>query len=256
MFTYAIEGVMDRRKILLVLAAVIAALGTMLVWLYVRGADNRAQAQYETVNVIVATQDIAPGETFAAASQAGKFEKKAIPANTVLAGAQDDLQSLDGEVALTTIYSGEQVVSAKWGGSTDVDVTSKVIAIPKGKMAVTVNLTDPQRIAGFAKPGSAVTVFVAVAKDKSDADYARTLLEKVTVLGVGDTSTITKTKTTKEGDSTTEPVPQTLVTLAVTQQEAERLAWGTTFGTLSLGLVNDATKLDGTPRITDKNLVG
>jgi len=246
---------MDRRKILLVLAAVIAALGTMLVWLYVRGADNRAQAQFETVKVIVATQDIAPGETFAAATQAGKFEKKAIPANSVLDGAQDDL-SLDGEVALTTIYAGEQIVSAKWGGSTDVDVTSKVIAIPKGKMAVTVNLTDPQRIAGFAKPGSEVTVFVAVAKDKSDADYARTLLERVTVLGVGDTSTITKTKTTKEGDSTTEPVPQTLVTLAVSQKEAERLAWGTTFGTLSLGLVNDATQLDGTPRVTDKNLVG
>lgn len=246
---------MDRRKILLVLAAVIAALGTMLVWLYVRGADSRAQAQFDTVNVIVATQDIAPGETFAAATQAGKFEKKAVPANTVLDGAQDDLQGLDGEVALTSVYAGEQVIAAKWGGSTDVDVTSKVIAIPKGKMAVTVNLTDPQRVAGFAKPGSEVAVFVAVAPDKTDTYYAGTLLQKVTVLGVGDTSTITTTKTTKEGESTTEPIPQTLVTLAVTQKEAERLAWGTSFGTLSLGLVNDATKLDKSARITDKNLV-
>ncbi|GGO87269.1 hypothetical protein GCM10011584_11470 [Nocardioides phosphati] len=245
---------MDRRKILLVLAAVIAALGTMLVWLYVRGADNRAQAQFETVDVIVATQDIAPGESFDAATKAGKFEKKAVPASSVLSGAQRDL-SLDGEVALTTIYTGEQIVSAKWGGSTDVDVTSKVIAIPKGKMAVTVNLTDPQRVAGFAKPGSEVAVFVAVAPDKTDVYYANTLLRKVTVLGVGDTSTVTTTKTTKEGDSTTQPIPQTLVTLAVTQKEAERLAWGTSFGTLSLGLVNDATKLDGTPRVTDKNLV-
>jgi pilus assembly protein CpaB len=245
---------MDRRKILLVLAAVIAALGTMLVWLYVRGADGRAQAQYESVNVLVATKDIAPGETFEAASQAGKFEKKAIPANVVLSGAQTDLSGLDGEVALTTMYAGEQIISAKWGGSSDVDVTSKVIAIPKGKMALTVNLTDPQRLAGFVQPGSQVAVLVAVDNQKADTYYANTLLDKVTVLGVGDTSTVTSTKTSKTGDSTTNTVPQTLVTLAVTQHQAEQLMWGTNFGTLSLALVTSTTDLSTTPRVTEKNL--
>ena len=39
---------MDRRRILLVAAAVVAALGTMLVFLYVRGADNRAEQRFET----------------------------------------------------------------------------------------------------------------------------------------------------------------------------------------------------------------
>lgn len=246
---------MDRRKILLVLAAVIAALGTLLVWLYVRGAEGRAQAQYDSVNVIVATQDIAPGETFEAASQAGKFAKKAVPANVRLDGAQTDLQELDGTVALTTIYAGEQLIDRKWGGTGSVDVTSKVIAIPKGKMAVTVNLTDPQRVAGFAQPGSQVSVFVAIDNQKADTYLARTLLQRVTVIGVGDTSTISKTKTTPDGESTTEPVPQTLVTLAVDQQQAERLAWATTFGTLSLGLVNENTTLSTTPRVTEKNLV-
>ncbi len=245
---------MDRRKILLVLAAVIAALGTLLVWLYVRGAEGRAQAQYDTVNVIVATQDIAPGETFAAASQAGKFAKKAVPANTRLDGAQTDLQELDGTVALTSIYAGEQVIERKWGGSGDVDVTSKVIAIPKGKMAITVNLTDPQRVAGFVQPGSEVAVFVSVDDQKADTFYTRLLEPKVTVLGVGDTSTITKTKTKPDGESTTEPVPQTLVTLAVDQHEAERITWGTTWGMLSLALVNDDSALSKAPRVVEKNL--
>lgn len=253
MFTYAKEGVMDRRKILLVLAAVIAALGTMLVWLYVRGAEGRAQEQFESVNVIVARQDIAPGETFAAASQAGKFEKKAVPANTVLTGAQQDLQGLDGEVALTTIYAGEQVTDAKWGGTGDVDVTSKVIAIPKGKMAVTVNLTDPQRVAGFVQPGSEVAVFLSV-EDGQPSKWARTLLRRVTVLGVGDTSTVTATKTTAEGESTTQPIPQTLVTLAVDQKQGERLQWGTNFGILGLGLLTGDTELSKTPRVIEPNV--
>src|SRR3546814_2594771 len=46
------EGVMDRRKILLVLAAVIAALGTLLVFLYVQGADDRAKEDIEAVEVL------------------------------------------------------------------------------------------------------------------------------------------------------------------------------------------------------------
>ena len=36
---------MGRRTVLLIVAALIAALGTALVFLYVEGADNRAEAQ-------------------------------------------------------------------------------------------------------------------------------------------------------------------------------------------------------------------
>lgn len=245
---------MDRRKILLVLAAVIAALGTMLVWLYVRGAEGRAQEKFETVNVIVATQEIAPGETFAAAREAGKFDQKKVPANTVLAGAHDDLQRLDGTVALTTVYAGEQIIDAKWGGAADIDVTSRVIAIPKGKMAVTVNLTDPQRVAGFVQPGSEVAVFVSVS-DGPPSAYSRTLLQRVTVLGVGSTSTLSAPSTTADGESASQPIPQTLVTLAVDQKQAERLQWGTNFAVLALGLVNDNTELSKTPKVIEPNLV-
>lgn len=243
---------MDRRKILLILAAVVAALGTMLVWLYVRGAEGRAQEQFDTVKVIVATQDIAPGESFTAASQAGKFEKRDIPQNVKLTGAQTDLNGLDGTVALTPIYANEQIISAKWGGTGDVDVTAKVLAIPKGKVAVSVNLTDAARVAGFVTPGSEVAVLVAVGD--GGAGYTHTLISPITVLGVGGTSTITSTTTSKDGESTTEPIPQTLVTLAVTQRQAEQLLWSSSYGQISFALVNKESDLGNTPRVAEQNL--
>ena len=49
---------MDRRKVLLLVAAVIAALGTLLVFLYVRGADNRADKRYHAVQVLKAVKQI------------------------------------------------------------------------------------------------------------------------------------------------------------------------------------------------------
>jgi pilus assembly protein CpaB len=245
---------MDRRKILLILAAVVAALGTMLVWLYVRGAEGRAQEQFDTVQVIVATQDIAPGESFTAASQAGKFEKRDIPQNVKLTGAQTDLNGLDGTVALTPIYANEQIISAKWGGAGDVDVTAKVLAIPKGKVAVSVNLTDAARVSGFVTPGSEVAVLVAVGGNSGGQGYTHTLISPITVLGVGDTSTITSTKTSKDGESTTEPVPQTLMTLAVTQHQAEQLLWAASYGQVSFALVNKNSDLGNTPRVAEQNL--
>jgi len=59
---------MDRRKVLLAVAAVIAALGTMLVFLYVRGADTRADERYEAVQVLEVVKPISAGETVDAAS--------------------------------------------------------------------------------------------------------------------------------------------------------------------------------------------
>jgi pilus assembly protein CpaB len=140
----------------------------------------------------------------------------------------------------------------KWGGTGDVDVTAKVIAIPKGKVAVSVNLTDAARVAGFVTPGSEVAVLVAVGE--GTAGYTHTLISPITVLGVGGTSTITSTTTSKAGESTTEPIPQTLVTLAVTQRQSEQLLWAASYGQISFALVNKNSELGNTPRVAEQNL--
>ena len=43
---------MKRRTILLFAAALVAALGPALVFLYVQGADNRAEERFDTVEVL------------------------------------------------------------------------------------------------------------------------------------------------------------------------------------------------------------
>jgi len=242
---------MDRRKILLILAAMIAALGTLLVFLYVQGAEGRAKEDFETVEVIVATQDIAQGVSFDDAS--GKFEKRDVPKDAVLSGAKTDLDGLDGLVALTPIYAGEQLIQDKWGGTAEVDVTANVLAIPKGEVAAAVNLTDPGRVAGFVKPGSEVAILVSY-ELRDGTKYASTLVERATVLAVGATSTVTSTKTEDDGDSSTTEIPQTLVTVALTQKEAEKIHWGSSFGTLSFALINKQSSLTRTGLVGVENL--
>ena len=70
---------MGRRTILLIVAAVVAVLGAGMVFLYVQGADDRAQAEQAPVEVLKAIAQIEPGETLADAQAAGKLELQAVP---------------------------------------------------------------------------------------------------------------------------------------------------------------------------------
>ncbi|WP_067438128.1 Flp pilus assembly protein CpaB [Nocardioides jensenii] len=241
---------MDRRKILLVLAAVIAAFGTLLVFLYAQGADNRAKEDIESVQVLKAVQTIEPGETFEDAAAAGKMEPQDVPKDQVLEGAQSDLTGLTGLKATSRILTGEQIVSGRWGGT--VENTS--LAIPDGMMAISVNLTDPARVAGFVSPGSEVSVFLTSSEMPQPA-FTRMLLPRVQVLGVGTTSTITSTKTSDDGAQTTEQLPATLMTLALPQKDAQRVIFAAANGELAFGLLTDKTKVAKAPAVTANTLL-
>ena len=131
---------MDRRRILLVVAVLVAAVGSALVFLYTKGADTRAEEKFDTVEVLEATAVIAPGETFEDAQAAGKLALQAVSKDALLDGYQTTANSLTGTVSLGTIYPGEQIISAKWGASA---VVQSALQIPDENMAISVNLTDP-----------------------------------------------------------------------------------------------------------------
>jgi pilus assembly protein CpaB len=109
---------MGRRKILLPLAALIAAVGTLMVFLYVQGAEGRAAAKFDAVQVLRAVKPIAAGEKFDDSARESKFQLQAVPRDQLLPGAQDDLTALSGTVATQPIYPGEQITDNKWGGVT------------------------------------------------------------------------------------------------------------------------------------------
>ena len=242
---------MGRRKILLPLAALIAAVGTLMVFLYVQGAESRADDRYDAVKVLRAVKQINPGEKFDDAARESKFQLQSVPRDELLDGSQDDLTSLSGSVATQPIYPGEQITDKKWG---DTAVAASDLTIPKGMMAISVNLTDPGRVAGFVNPGSEVSVFVAGNRTGDGAPYARMLLPRVQVLGIGATGATTSTKTNKDGEQTTEEIPRTLMTLAVAQEDAQRVLYAASNGELAVGLL---TKDSGETRsdfTTEQNL--
>ena len=245
---------MARRSILLIVAVIIALVGTALIVLYVQGIDERATEGQELVEVLVATEDVVAGETVALAQEGGKFELKQVRVEDVVPGALDSTGSVTDLVALGSIYPGEQLIAKNFGllGNT------QSLVIPDEKIAVSVELSDPARVSGFVNPGSTVAIFVSGVPEgtlpdgtqRTFAPYTRLLLANVQVIGVGATSTTTSTTTDETGASTTEQLPKTILTIAVTQKEAEKVIYAAGNASLAFALLTEDSVVRDQPGVT------
>jgi pilus assembly protein CpaB len=247
---------MDRRRLLLILAVFVAVIGTALVFLYMKGADSRAQKKLDNVSVLKATQDITAGETYDAALAAGKMSLQPVPKNQLITGYQTSTTALKGKIASVPIFTGQQIITNQFG--TSVQVSNSSLAIPAGMMAISVNLTDPDRVAGNIQNGSEVAIFVtgqlvaasnpASGAAASTIQTTRLLLPKVTVLNVGSPQPpTTSTKTDPNGTQTTEQLPRTLLTIAVTQKEAQKVIVASKALDLTFGLLTSNSKVQSAP---------
>jgi pilus assembly protein CpaB len=231
---------MGRRTIVMIVAFLIAAFGATLIFLYVQGVDSRALADAEPVEILVATEPIDAGEEVSAAAAAGKLELTEVAGGSVLDGALTSTDTIDDQVALAPLYTGEQVIAAKFG---DLASQSR-ITIPDKMLAVSVELTNPQRVAGFLSPGSKVAIFTtpvagAVPEEGAAEPEVRLLLSEVQVVGVGQTGMASDAgPETTEGE-VADPVDTTIVTVALDQADAERLVLADTQGELTFALLTD-----------------
>lgn len=246
---------MDRRRLLLVVAAVIAALGVTLVFVYAKGAEARAADKYDTVEVltVAAGKTIAPGESLDDALAAGKVVKAPIAKNQLLDGASEDSAPFQGEVALTTLYAGEQLIPAKFGELQDVEAAA-TLPIPKGKLAISILVTDDGRVGKFLSPGAQVAIiFTDMAGAEPVATH--TLLDRVTVLAAGTATTLGSDGTAEDSADGNDGEIQQLLTIAVTQREAEQVRFAEKDGILTAALLNDASKVKKDDGVTKDNLL-
>lgn len=247
---------MGRRTVLLVVAVLIAALGTTLVFVYANNANDRALADQKPVQVLFAKTAIAPGVSASDAQKAGAFELRTIAANSEAPGALSDITPIADKLALSEIFPGEQIIAAKFGDRGSVSA----LPIPGDKVAISVQLGDPARVAGFVQPGSNVAVFVTMgggnggqqAANQAAQNFTRVLLPKAEVIAVGPSTFTTTTSSTATGQTNTEQVPNAILTLALDQADAQKLIYASQNGQLYFGLLTADSKVNpGGPTTAD-----
>ncbi len=258
---------MKRRLLIIVLALILAAVGTSGVLAYVKGANARAIAGMKAVSVLVAQKTVPSGTSAGAALHGGLLASQTLPASSVPANALSaitpDMSSL---VFSADLEPGQLLLRPMLVSAAQ---TTSGLAIPPGMMALTLSFCLPEVVAGSVQPGSQVAVFDTVGFSSAGTITAgpgctgahtqvggtvktRVVLTRVLVLSVGtapaggtasSSSTTTASSSALSGSSSpSSGQAGTLVTLAVTQAQAEQLIQMTETGMPYLALLTSNSR--------------
>lgn len=181
-----------------------------------------SRAEVATRPVVVANRDIPQGVAIdRIALSTAQWPMQAVPV-----GAFASIDSVAGRVAGVAIYNGEPIVPGRLAPvGTGPGLELK---IPPGQRAMAVRINDVAGISGLLQPNSRVDVLVTIRDDEhADKQVAKLFMSNMLVLSVG---------TEVQRDTQGKPINATTVTLAVTPEEAERLAIAMNTGSIQLVL--------------------
>ncbi|HXG02382.1 MAG TPA: Flp pilus assembly protein CpaB [Candidatus Binatia bacterium] len=211
---------MRRRFVLIIaLASVIGLLASLTVYRVVSQAARAGGEQTELI--VVADKNIGLAETVTRQH----VRLVAWPKASVPPGAVRTLEEAEGRVVRSSILAGEPIIEGKLAPQLAGKGGIMPMLVPEGQRGVTIKLDDALRESGFLLPNSRVDVLVSMPKQPgSQEKIAKVILQDVTVLAAGQTVEIRDNR----------PVTSTTVTLAMTPEQAERLAVAQAEGKLML----------------------
>ena len=208
-----------RYKYVFWFALVVAGLATFGAYRYLQA--NSGPAKVATRPVVVAKTDIPEG----AGITADQVTTVNLALSLVPIGAFASTDSVVGRVARVQIFNGETIVPGRLApAGTGPGIEIK---IPPGKRAMAVRINDVAGISGLVQPNSRVDVLVTIADQITNKQVAKLFMENMQVLSVG---------TEIQRDAAGKPNMATTATLAVTPEEAERLAIAMNTGSIQLVL--------------------
>ncbi len=155
----------------------------------------------------------------------------------------------EGSVALTALYPGEQLVPDKFGGAFDVEAQT-TLPIPEGKVAISILVNDDGRVGKFLAPGAQVAIiFTDIDRVTQEPVLTKVLLNRVTLLAAGSTTSLNGSGNESAAaedapDAQSDEAIQQLLTIAVSQRDAERVRFAEKDGELTAALLNDASEVD------------
>jgi len=216
---------MPTKRLILILSVAVtcALLASILVIRYVRREEERARAtRMEVQPVVIATGDIPIGTRLTPSLVA----KRDWPRVGVPQGAVSEPGAVLGRLVKGQIARDEPILEHRLFPK---DLTGAPgimsVMVPSGKRAMAVGVNEVIGVSGFILPKDRVDV-IATKTDQGTSKSTETILQGVEVLAVGK-------RLEQEGKQNIE-VPT--VTLAVTPEQAERLALALQEGKIHIAL--------------------
>jgi len=163
----------DKRKISVILAAVLALVAVVMVRNYISQTEKKYIREEKKAYVLVATQPIPAGGTI----EESMLKMEAVPERYVQPNAISSPTLAAGKRTLASIAVGEQIMTTKL--TLAVKDTSLAMRTPQGKRAITITIPPLSAVGGKIRPGDYVDV-IGTFPYNSQVD-GRTVTEMVSV---------------------------------------------------------------------------
>ena len=223
----------------------LALLAAAAVFIYTATADRRAIVNLSPVGVVVSVETIPTGVTLQQAIDLGLARETKVPLKARPLGAIETVSDINQNLlAITDVAPGQILLQANF--SNEVPQLGP-LTIPKGLVAITVQLGDPAHVANFVVPGSEVVVFNTADMPVGNSTQKRTgvVLPRLLVIAVG-AATRDSEATTDATGATTQANNTALLTLAVSPADSVKLVQSIQTGSLYMGLLSpEATVISG-----------
>jgi pilus assembly protein CpaB len=244
---------MDMKKVLLIVGALVIALGAAFgVNMLMRGSaapEARAAAapEVEGPKVLVATRALPVGTILTAESlRFQPWPEGLVRNDAYYVEGSADMNSLVGSVVRVAMTAGAPVTRGSLVNPNDRGFLAAALA--PGMRAITVPLSPDQGVGGFVFPGDRVDLLMtAELTNEEDTNIklytSETIVRNLRVLAVDQNTN----PGNGENGATVTPTIAATVTLEATPQIAERIAVARSVGTISLSLrslAENAAELD------------
>jgi len=228
---------MDKKKLLLLLGALIIAIGTGLAARSVLSGSSAPQAEAvvppvaQGPKVLVAQRALPVGTIVTQDSISFEAWPKEMVQDAYFLEGEADMSKLLGTVVRNPITAGQPVTQGSLVAPGDRGFLAA--ALGPGMRAVTITVSQKTGVAGFIFPGDHVDLLLTqLVKGQGDSDLktTETILRNLRVLATDqatDTETIDGKSVVKQSKT---------VTLEVTPRIAEKIQVAETIGSLSLSL--------------------
>ncbi len=230
---------MDRKKLVLLMGALIIAVGTALIARSMfagAGAAPQAQAAAPVApkgpRILVAKRALPVGTIITADSIGYQLWPEDLVQDAYFLDGEADIEKLLGTVVRHPITAGEPVTQGSLVSPGDRGFLAAALA--PGMRAITVSADAKSGVAGFVFPGDRVDMMLTqeISGDEGDALHAtETILRNLRVLATDQSTT---TETGEDGKTVVKEYRT--VTLEVTPRIAEKIAVAQTLGTIGLAL--------------------
>lgn len=258
---------MKKKRVSLIAAIALVALGTLALVQYVSTAEDRALAGEELVDVLILDTAVPAGTGAEELQQYLRVES--VPVKVQASGALASLGEADGMVTSVDLVEGEQLTAGRLVDATEFNaLQARVgrgggsVAVPEGLLEVTIPLDPVRTVGGTVRPGDLVGViasFTGLQDDDpafSGKDTSGFLMHKILVTNVQGNPVAEASRAASAEERAPVPAGTLLVTLAVDAPSAERVVFASSYGNIWLAIEPADANESGTGVQTTDRIYG